>query len=251
MSIRERLSTRLRRPSRQEIRPRHVVLVTFGVSLLLLYLMPHYFPTMRQGALCTKLAAPIGGNNRSVLAFRSEQQDALKLEISLENDQIALGEPLVVRLTFINTNRGPLILHIPDRPPILTANEAVQGVTLQITSVGGAVALRDQPDTYSPPPYFPDQAGLHLLGARARCHQTYRISAATLQEIGVQPGEYRIRAFYRNTSAGNLLAVMPPNATATPFPQYVNDQGVWVGEAVSGEVRFTVLPAAPPTFAPQ
>lgn len=239
------------RPLRGELTRRHLGLIIAAVLIGIAILVPRYFPNARRGVLCTDLAAPIGGNNRSVLAFRSEQKDALKLEISLESDQITLGEPLVVRLTFVNTDSGPLILHIPDRPPILTGNDAVQGVTLQITSVGGAVALRDQPDTYSPPPYFPDQVGLHLLGARARCHQTYRISAATLQGIGVQPGEYRIRAFYRNTSAGNLLAVMPPDATATPFPQYVNDQGVWVGEAVSGEIRFTVLPPAPPTFAPQ
>lgn len=248
--MRRRPRLPIRRPSVGEIDRKYVALITSAVLLGIAILTPRYFPNARRGALCTDLAAPIGGNNRSVLAFRSDQRDALKLEISLESDQIVFGEPLVVRVTFVNTDRGPLILHIPDRPPILTGNDAVQGVTLEITSVGNAVALRDQPDTYSPPPYFPDNAELHLLGARARCHQTYRLSAATLQGIGLQPGEYRIRAFYRNTSAGNLLAVMPPDATATPFPQYTGDQGVWVGEAVSGEIRFTVLPPAPPTFAP-
>ena len=245
-----RRSSRFRKLSVGEINRKRLALVIAVVLLVAALLIPHYFPNARRGVLCTDLAVPIGGNNRSVLAFRSEQKDALKLEISLENDQIILGEPLTVRVTFVNTDSGPLILHIPDRPPILTGNDTVQGITLQITSVGGAVALADQPDTYSPPPYFPDQTGLHLLGARARCHQTYRLSAATLQGIGLQPGEYRIRAFYRNTSAGNLLAVMPADATATPFPEYANDQGVWVGEAVSGEIRFTVLPPAPPTFAP-
>ncbi len=251
MSARRGQRRILPRLSSGGVNSRHVALIVAAVLLGIAFIVPRYYPNARRGVLCTDLAAPIGGNNRSVLAFHSEQRDALKLEISLENDQIVYGEPLVVRVTFINTDRGPLILHIPDRPPILTGNDAVQGVTLQITSVGGAVALRDQPDTYSPPPYFPDQVGLHLLGARARCHQTYRLSAATLQGIGLQPGEYRIRAFYRNTSAGNLLAVMPPDATATPFPEYTGDQGVWVGEAASGEVRFTVLPPTPPTFASQ
>ncbi len=245
-----RRQLRLSRPSVGEINSKHLALAIGGVLIAIAIAIPHYFPNTRRGVLCTDLAAPIGGNNRSVLAFRSAQRDALKLEISLENDRIVYGEPLIVRVTFINTDRGPLILHVPDRPPILTGNDAVQGVTLQITSVGGAVALRDQPDTYSPPPYFPGQVGLHLLGARSRCHQTYRLDPTTLQGIGVQPGEYRIRAFYRNTSAGNLLAVMPPDATATPFPEYTGDQGVWVGEAVSGEIRFTVLPPTPPTFAP-
>ncbi len=250
MSARRR-RPRFSRPSVESINRKYLTLIIAGVLIATAILVPRYYPNVRRGTLCTNLAAPIGGNNRSVLGFRSNQKDALKLEISLDSDAITFGEPLTVRVTFINTSSGPLILHVPNRPPILTGNDAVQGVTLQITSVGNAAALRDQPDTYSPPPYFPDQVGLHLLGARARCHQTYRISAATLQGIGLQPGDYRIRAFYRNTSTGSLLAVMPSDATATPFPEYANDQGVWVGEAVSGEIRFTVRAPAPPTFAPQ
>ena len=89
--------SRFRRPSVGAINRKYVALITSAVLLGIAILTPRYLPNARRGALCTDLAAPIGGNNRSVLAFRSEQKDALKLEISLESDQIVFGEPLVLR----------------------------------------------------------------------------------------------------------------------------------------------------------
>ncbi len=146
-------------------------------------------------------------------------------------------------ITFRNEDRGPVILHIPDQAPIITADTTVQGITLQITSADNTVAVGSQALTYNPPAVFAGDGleTLHLLGSRSRCHETITISAATLTSLGMIPGkDYRIQAFYSNTSDGDLITANPPNATATPFPEYVNSQGVWTGSASSEEVRFTI-----------
>ncbi len=99
-----------------------------------------------------------------------------------------------------------------------------------------------QPDTYQPPAYFLESNELHLLGSFGRCHETIRISSNVLVGLGLTPGDYRIRAHYRNNSDGDTLLASLPDATATPFPEYANSQGVWVGDANSQEIRFTITP---------
>jgi hypothetical protein len=103
---------------------------------------------------------------------------------------------------------------------------------------GGQVA--DQPDTYTSPTTFPYRE-LNLLGSRDRCTERYSITPTELAALGIGTGEYRIRAAYRNNSRGDPRLIQPLNATATPIPQYADNQGVWVGEVESNEVRFAIV----------
>lgn len=204
--------------------------------------LPRFYPAAMQGPACESLAPPIGGNNRSVLAYRTDQATSLDLRLILDSQTLRPNEPLRLNLVFVNESRGPMVLHLPRQEPVITADRAAQGIALEITSVFGGVALANQPSTYFPPAAFIDTSTLHLLSSRARCHMSITVPYSTLASLGLQPGqEYRIRAYYRNASDGDLVAVTPINATATPFPEYANSQGVWVGEASSGEERFSVL----------
>lgn len=221
-----------------------------AVTLIVTLFFPRFYPAARQGPGCRDLAQPLGGNNRSVIAHRSDQTEAIDLDLELGSRIIGTNGDLEVILTFINDDDGPVILHIPDQEAILTNNPAVQGITFDITSVNNTVTVASQPGTYSPPPVFTgaDFETLHLLGAYARCHMLIEINAETLQSIGVVPGQdYRIQAYYRNTSAGDLPQAniqAGGNITATPFPEYVT-QGVWTGTAISEEARFNISTTQP------
>ncbi len=244
MQQRNRRLQRLRQWNRSQLG-----LILALVTLLFTLLFPRYFPAARNGPQCSDLAPPIGGNNRSILAHRSDQADALDLDIELAARTIGPNSPLEVTLTFVNRDRGPVILHIPDQDAILTNNPAVEGITLDITSVDLTVNVASQPGTYTPPAVFTGASfrTLHLLGARARCHETITISAQTLQNLGLVPGQdYRIRAFFRNSSAGNLpqANLQVGVVTATPFPEYTT-QGVWTGTVSSEEVRFRISTTEP------
>lgn len=222
--------------------------------MIMLTVIPGFYPVAYNGVECTDLAQPLGGNNRSVLAYRSTQIDALDLDLDLSSRTIDPNAPLELAITFRNEDRGPIILHIPDQAPIITADTTVQGITLRITSVNNTVAVGSQATTYTPPTVFTGEAfnTLHLLGSRSRCHETITLSAATLSSLGLVPGQdYRIQAFYFNTSDGDLLTALPGDATATPFPEYANSQGVWTGNASSEEVRFTIRSTQAETNPPQ
>lgn len=215
--------------------------VVLAIAVLLgLLVFPRVFPEVRDGPRCADLAPPLGGNNRSLLAFTSDQRGALDLELALDKINFGSGEGIRLRLTFINEDQGPIILHLNLDSPILTANDAVAGITFEITRVGGGAPIADQGRTYQPPATFSNPDTLHLLGSRARCNEEYTLSAADLAAIGVTDGEYRIRAYYRNTSSGDPRPIQPLDATATPYPQYALTQGVWVGESRSNEVRFAI-----------
>ena len=215
-----------------------------ALTLVTAIVFPRVYPTARRGPACSDLAPPLGGNNRSVLAYQSDNPNALDLELSLVEDIISVNDPLEVRLTFVNQDKGPLILHLNDEGPILTANTDVQGVRFEITRVGGG-AVADQQAFYQPPATFSNSEELHLLGSRARCNEEYAFSPTELVALGIGAGEYRIRAYYRNTSPGDPRPIQPVNATATPVPEYVDNQGVWVGSASSGEVRFSIITGPP------
>ena len=224
-------------------RDRSTLALTAAIlALIAAIVFPRVYPAARRGPTCSDLASPLGGNNRSVLAFQSTDPGALDLRLDLESAIVSANQPLEVILTFINEDRGPLILHLNPEGPILTANEAVEGVTFEITRVGNAQAVPDQPRTYSSPATFSNLQELHLLGSRARCSEKYTIAPNDLAALGIGPGEYRMRAHYRNRSPGDPRPIQPPNPTATPIPQYATNQGVWVGEASSNEIRFSIQP---------
>lgn len=214
-------------------------------TLFLAILFPRVVPAARRGPECTNLTHPIGGNNRSVLAQTGSKGEAIELDLNLEETTIRAGDPLKIQLTFVNQDIGPVILYLMEREPILTRTNPATGlsipsVTFLITRVTETAPLIDQIGTalnLNQPTQF-DYNDLHLLTSRSRCTESFTVSGSKLQQIGVQPGEYRIQAFYRNDSAGTLP--LPDFGTPTATPAY-NDQGVWVGEISSEEVRFTVV----------
>jgi len=213
--------------------------IVVAVSLGLLVLQRFYTP-LGDGPRCSDLAAPLGGNNRSVIAFKNDQRGALDLELRLAKEQFRAGEPVTVQVTFINESGGPLILHLNPEGPILTTDPTVEGVTFEITRVGAGAPVANEPRTYQSPVTFSNRDALHLLGARSRCTETYSLSPTALAALGIAEGEYRIRAHYRNNSAGDPRPIQPIDATATPYPQYATTQGVWVGETHSNEERFAI-----------
>lgn len=213
--------------------------LVIGLVLLVgVTVLPRVYPAAQLGPQCTNLAAPIGGNNRSVLAQAGGDQQELGLELRLESRVITTEEPLIIHLTFANRDIGPVILYLTDATPPLTRLENDTGVSFEIRRVGTDQPLTDNAAPRGAPQSYPSDQ-LHLLGSRTRCTQTYRYTAQQLSAIGLQPGEYRIRAFYRNPSSG----VLPPPASGQPptaTPAYT-DQGVWVGQTSSGEVLFSVV----------
>ena len=224
-----------------------LAIIAAAVTLVGAIAFPRVYPAARSGPTCSDLASPLGGNNRSVLAYKSENPNALDLDVKLDKQEFRVDEPLKIQLTFVNKDKGPVILNLNREGPILTANDTVQGITFEFTRVGGGAAIADQPRTYQPPESFADREQLHLLGSRARCSQRYSFTPTDLAAIGIGAGEYRVRAFYRNSSDGDLRPVQPVDATATPIPEYIDNQGVWVGEATSAEVRFSIVVPGQPS----
>jgi hypothetical protein len=224
------------------------LLLSLVVILLLALAAASQFapiPLVRQGPQCTDLAPPIGGNNRSVLAQSGGDPQNLDLDLWLTSAVVATDQTLEVHVTFNNSDNGPVILYLTDTTPPITRLDNDTGLSFEIRRVGTDQIVSDGAAPRPAPQSYPrDQ--LHLLGAGARCTQTYRYSVQQLSALGLQPGEYRIRAFYSNSSSGVLPppeSGLPPTAT----PAY-SDQGVWVGSTSSEEVLFTVV--APGAAAP-
>ena len=196
---------------------------------------------------CNELPAPLGGNQRSLLAYESDPTRALQLELNVP-DRITLGSPVEVTVTFKNTHKAPIILHLPTNPEYTITNiPASQGVNLVMTLNNNPIG---QPGaSYQPPASFPTST-LHLLGPRSDCQQTFILPWTTLQNIGGNVGPYRIRARYNNTNPGSNPTGFPDPLEATAIPEYTLSQEVWTGEATSNEVNFEVIIAPVQTIPP-
>lgn len=223
--------------------------ILFLVMILLLALAAATrfapIPLVRQGPQCTDLAPPIGGNNRSILAQSGDDPQSLDLNLWLSSTAVATDQALEINVTFSNDDAGPVILYLTDATPPITRLDNDAGLSFEIRRVGTDQVVSDGAAPRGAPQSYPPEQ-LHLLGSHTHCTQTYRYSVQQLSALGLQPGEYRIRAFYSNPSSGILPAPasgQPPTAT----PAY-SDQGVWVGSTSSAEVLFSVV--APGAAAP-
>jgi hypothetical protein len=219
-------------------------------TLFLAIVFPRVYPAARRGPECSSLAAPLGGNNRSVLAQVGNDQQVLEIELTVENDVIDQNGPLRVNATFVNKDIGPIILYLPrDQPFTLLRPDQTPtgpGLTFEITQVGQSYTRVNQslPDVTAA---LVAPGELHLLGSRARCTEHFELNASTLINAGVQAGqEYRIRAFYRNKNPGIWRFDEQTGGTPAPTPAY-SDQGIWTGDISSQEILFRVqTPGAPP-----
>lgn len=237
----------------------NIVLGLVAVVVVASLAVPTLFPELkRSGPACTNLSSPPGGNRRSILAENDSQQDlALEVDIDapLSNDagdpMIRLSETLTVDVVFKNEDIGALILYLRDGyeaigpAPSLEAVNTI-GLYLEIIPVGGTQSVTDpDPNRRGLPSItsFNEQQDLHVLQARRRCVMEIVFSPQRLASMGITaPGEYAIRAHYRNLSIGE--AIIPSDATATPMflTNGVPDQGVWTGRVTSREVRFEISP---------
>lgn len=223
-----------------------------GLILVMVIVLPRVYPAARQGPTCSDLAAPIGGNNRSVLAQAGNDQQSLDLDLSLDEDIISTNDSLNIKLTFINRDIGPVILFLTGQDPPLSRTAGAIGIEFEITPITSTIPLTDTITQSTPQIVAFRREVLHLLGSRSRCTQEYDISPTLLQQMGLIPGEYRIRAYYYNGDAGTQ-ATPVFGATATPaypnnLPDPGNIQGVWTGEVASEEIRFSVVaPGSVPT----
>lgn len=217
--------------------------VSVGIAVLIWLIvvtLPRVYPAAQQGPTCSDLAHPLGGNNQSILARRGDQE--LRLDLDMDSRSFRVGEPIQFRLTFVNEAIGPITLYLDGLDPVLSRNGTI---ALQITRSDnpllGAVQSPSAPISY-------DSINLHLLGSRTRCNENFTITAETLQSIGLTtPGDYRMFAYYTNTSPGTIPT--PVVGTATATAAYF-DQGVWTGQVISDEVRFSILAPTVPTAAP-
>lgn len=225
-------------------------IIAAGVAIVLAIVFPRVIPAAKRGVECTSLPAPIGGNNRSLLAQVGEDQQNLELNITLEKETIGLNESLKVKVTIVNHDIGPAILYFNNqqsRPPITSDVYAV-GLRFEITRLDGSFLI-DQGIQAPPDPAWTTGSGyaritqwvepnsLHLLGSRSRC--TLEYSYNLNQSGALTPADYRIRAYYYNNNIGATRPFNPDLPTVTATAAYV-DQGIWVGSASSEEIRFTV-----------
>jgi hypothetical protein len=216
----------------------YIIFAGTGPSLLRLA----YSPSDLWTVTCTDLAAPLGGNNRSMLAQAGDNAQNLALELAIENDPVPPGEPLRVSVRFVNNDIGPVILYLDGTPP-LTTDANVIGLRLEMRD------LNDSPVLVGTGPELPagwlvdpiPSTQLHLLGSRARCHQTISIDVSQLQ-----PGDYRIRAYYYNNYSGKWELNWTNRDQPSPTAAYT-DQGVWTAKnpISSAEIRFTISPPGP------
>lgn len=219
----------------------NLALIAAGATLILAIIFPRVYPASRRGIACSDLAAPLGGNNRSMLALSGDDRQNLDLELEIENDPVAPGEALRVNVRFVNNDIGPIILYLDRQQPPLSSNAGVIGLRFEIRNLNNNVALEGAAPTTPAgwPNVHVDSDLLHLLGSRARCNETIPISITQLQ-----PGDYRIQAFYFNNNSGIWQSNFTARDQASPTQAY-SDQGVWTGDISSSEVRFTVRSPGP------
>jgi hypothetical protein len=209
-------------------------------ALVVAALFPQVWPAAQRGVECYDLAAPLGGNNRSLLAQSGNDQQNLELKLSLEQDSIGYSERLKVHATFSNTDIGPVILYLDDGDRAVISNDwDFVGLRFEIIPVGGASPSENRTTGVQRISSWVLPSDLHLIGARSRCTIEYSISLTEVLGASLAPGDYRIRAFYYNNNAGSTLPGVLGDPTPTATPAYF-DQGVWIGRLQSEEKRFTV-----------
>ena len=211
-------------------------IVAFGAILVLMVIVPQVAPTSRFGVSCSTLAHPIpGGNNGSLLSARSE--GALRLNLDLQKRNIAITDPLTLNVTFDNTGVGSVTLFfIPGET--LLRNDGTPGLSIEIARLPDRTIF-NEPATIRPPnpqrQTFPVEV-LHVLGPKQRCTEQISFTQTRLSNLNLQPGNYAVRAIYRNPTAGALN--VPPGATATPI---FRTQGAYtVSELSSNIVEFSI-----------
>lgn len=236
-----------------------------GGLAILWFAAPQLLPQLGRGPECVRLAHPPGGNQRSLLALQDQNQ-ALELEVRITNSRleqefvVGPNDPLEVQIIFENEDAGPIYLYYNDlagvpvgdpnalAPP--GSNQGLIGLFLEIASATNSnLRFSDGVTGYTVADLNAQNNGsfeldsVYVLRGRHSCYINVTLSTERRNALGLGPGEYRIRAYYRNPTPG--VFVIGPNPTATPI--FVSQeertrygQGVWTGQAASERVRFSI-----------
>lgn len=212
-------------------------LVVSIIVLVIALLLPRV-PGVGMGVDCTALSQPIGdGNSQSVLATRA---DGSSLRVSVQADKPVIGpnENLVlnVRLYNASPNLGPIVIFLVPIETVLRYSGSENGLIFSVRDLNGA-ALGERanvrPLIQTRQTYASDE--LRVLPPRGVCNIRYEFQPQRLRQTGINQGNYRLQAVYRNQVRG----VLSPVGAQTATPVFEN-QGVWVGEARSDELVITV-----------
>lgn len=223
----------------------NIILVIVAVALVASLVTPEVVPEADLGARCTNLPNARGGNRQSLLA-QGSQNMAISLDIvdalAREGDEvtIAIGEPITLRVTFINNDAGPITLFWNEEAAVVgnidALSQGVLGIVIEFEAQLNDSILTDSipPEFIQPnpaatvPQYTYDLEDLYLLRASGKCFVDIRLSSEQIQRIGLTVGEYRVRAYYQNQDQGIYIPPTPnePDPTATPMFDNAN---VWSG----------------------
>ncbi len=224
---------------------RIIALVAF--ILLLIITVPTLavrLPGLSNGVICSSLSTVSGnGTNQSLMA-QNVEPNALRLELLIDKQSYAVGEPITFYVRFINDSTVPLIIPLIPEETVFryTGNES--GLMFFVQVLGGAV-LGEPATSKAPAPIRQQFAPgtLHLLGPRQRCTLPVTVDGGRLQAAGLRGGQYQVIAVYRNLYRGALA----PVGALTPTPVF-RDQGAWITSAEgirSNNVIFGVGVPAP------
>ncbi len=204
-----------------------VLLAIFAGPNTLPQLINDVAPFIDEGVPCSRLR---NGEDRAFhqsLIGRSASQaedPPISLSISVSPLPTTQDDSFIVTIIVYNDTLGTVPILVPDE---LETDQQDIPTTNGLGVIAGANSV--SPVT----PVDPAAAGAYpaevvrLLGPRQRC--VYRTSYQGTQvpsQFGV-PGN-TVRAYYRNSTAGGI--VISPNENRIPV---YNDQGLWVGVAVS------------------
>ncbi|NDJ84421.1 MAG: hypothetical protein GYB66_00910 [Chloroflexi bacterium] len=227
-----------------------LILVVVGIVLVATLGLPVALPDLQQGARCTNLPSPKGGNHQSLLALASDNQD-MTLELTVVTEQVEgnipiveAGDPLNVRVTFNNNDVGPITLYLSEDDRVVgdfeaLAGQGIVGLVFEITPVDSEVTYTDTGVTGQIQPQVFELDNLHILRAQGRCFVEADFTRERFIRMNIQPGEYEIKAYYRNAYEGDYIPPTPAGNNPTPTPMFEN-MNVWVGRVESNSVRFIV-----------
>jgi len=215
----------------------------FGIGAIILLAalgLPRIWPYAASGINCTSLPRPFANAyNQSVLAATQQStrgDESLQLEIVADKTSMRVGETLTLYVRFVNSSVAPITLYLTSQSAVLRYNEQESGILISVINQNNQPLGENTAFQQSPPQY--DVQSLGLLAPRSRCQYQVDLPWIRLQAIGLQQGQYRLTAVYRNATRGGIAA---PANLLTPTPIFA-DQGVWAGRVQSNDVILTVNP---------
>ncbi len=221
------------------------VIAVLAFVLLVAITLPAFvpqIPPLAYGATCTNLYSPKGNGNQQSYLARGLDATALRIDLSLPQNPIVLGQSVTLNVRFTNQGSAPITLALIPEEAVLRFNSTENGIMFFIEATNGT-ELKEPAASRGIAPirtqFTSDQ--LHLLNPHQHCTQGITIPAQRLAATGLNPGQYQFIAVYRNNSRG----VLAPIGAFTPTPVFP-DQGVWATVVEGVRSRPVVLTVSSP-----